>query len=110
MSIVEHWVNDIRPEDLPDPYNNIALEIGVDQTMKIALRFGGTQVYFPKYDSVLSNARDRQIRKEYDGYNTKELALKFNLTENWVRSIVRGKSPEEDLDQNQLKLFDDDPL
>lgn len=100
----EEWIKNIVPDDLPDPYHLIALEIGVENAIKLARQFGGTQVYFPKHDNALINARDRQIRKEYTGYNVKELSSKYNLTENWIRSIVRGKSSMEDLDQYQLEF------
>ncbi|MCD9025765.1 Mor transcription activator family protein [Cohnella silvisoli] len=103
--LTESWVHDVKPEDLPDPYHHIALEIGVMNTLKLARIFGGSQIYLPKHDNALQIVRDRQIRKEYDGYNCKALAMKYNLTENWVRSIIRGKSSSEDLDQ--LDLFND---
>jgi len=101
----ESWIKDVKPDDLPDPYYQIAKEIGVEPTLKIAKLFGGAKIYLPKHDTALQTVRDRQIRKEYNGYNCRELAKKYNLTENWVRSIVRGKSPAEDLDQ--LSLFSD---
>ncbi|ALA68822.1 hypothetical protein GT50_00465 [Geobacillus stearothermophilus 10] len=104
----ESWIKDVKPDDLPEPYYQMAKEIGVEATLKIAKLFGGTKIYLPKHDTALQTVRDRQIRKEYNGYNCKELAIKYNLTENWVRSIVRGKNAAEDLDQ--LTLFGDDEL
>lgn len=99
----ESWIEDVQPDDLPEPYCDMAKEIGVDSALKLAKLYGGARVYLPKYDSALQIVRDRQIRKEYNGYNVRDLAKKFNLTESWIRSIVRGKAPTEDLDQ--LSLF-----
>ena len=39
-------------------------------------------------------ARDEQIREEFDGYNFKELAGRYGLTEVRIRSIVSDKMRE----------------
>ena len=58
----------------------------------------------PKLDSLLRNIRDRRIRQEYDGTNTRTLALKYDVSESWVKRIAsideRGEI------RGQTSLFD----
>ncbi len=77
----------ITEDDLPDTYKQIAF-IGIDNIVKIAELFGGTWQYMPKLDSILKEARDREIKDEFNGYNYDELARKYNLSSQWIRNIV----------------------
>lgn len=43
----------------------------------------------PRPKDLFKKSRDNKIRKEFDGYNYTELANKFDLTEVWIRKIVR---------------------
>lgn len=95
------WVNDLKPEELPEPYATIMTNIGIDNTLKIIDLYQGTGVYFPKAESILNKIRDRNIRREFRGGNYKELALKYGLTERWIREIVHANMLE-----NQITLFD----
>ena len=47
-------------------------------------------VYFLKEESLLKEKRNRQILKMFNGGNYREIAKKFNLSENRVRSIIFG--------------------
>ncbi|MFR5796318.1 MAG: Mor transcription activator family protein [Christensenellales bacterium] len=51
-----------------------------------------------------ANIRDRRIRQEYDGTNTRALALKYDVSESWVKRIAsideRGEI------RGQTSLFD----
>lgn len=79
------------PEQFPEPYQSIAYVIGVDGAIELAKKFGGTGVYFPKYENVTRISRDRAICREFDGANYKKLALKYNLTEVRVRNIISAR-------------------
>ncbi|CAH8249598.1 hypothetical protein WJ0W_006783 [Paenibacillus melissococcoides] len=49
--------------------------------------------------------------QEYDGYNHREIAQKYELSERRVREICDGILPVSPRrDENQLQLFDDDEL
>jgi len=98
----------IIEEDLPGEYDLLVAEIGIEKTLKVAKMFGGSRVYFHKYDTVEKPLRNRKIREEFNGYNYSELARKYNLTEVWIREICedivekkRGKSIE-----GQINIFD----
>ena len=56
--------------------------------------YGGTFIYIPKIESLGRTVRDKMIKEEFDGSNYKELALKYGLTEVWIRNIVSEKAAE----------------
>lgn len=53
-----------------------------------------------KAERILAPARNRRIRREYNGRNAKELAKEYDLTTNQILQIVR------DLDPTQISLFE----
>ena len=53
----------------------------------------GDELYFPKVENVVSPARNRRIKKEFNGYNSKELADKYNLTIKQIQNIMKDEPP-----------------
>ena len=52
--------------------------------------------------------RDEQIREEFDGSNYTQLAVRYGLTETWIRTIVMEKARElrqKPID-GQISMFD----
>ena len=43
---------------------------------------------FPSWTACCESIRDRRIRQEYDGTNTRALALKYDVSESWVKRIA----------------------
>ena len=78
----------IRISDLPGEIREIALLIGLKSTLKLVTEYGGESVYLPKYDAVTKAVRNRAILEEFNGSNIKELAMKFNLTARYIRTII----------------------
>ena len=37
---------------------------------------------------IYKDARDREIVSEYNGFNHKELAAKYNMSESYIRAII----------------------
>ena len=54
-----------------------------------ALR-GGQELYIPKRESLEREARDRDIRAQFDGGNYRALAARFQLSERQIRKILKG--------------------
>ncbi|WP_195282239.1 Mor transcription activator family protein [Harryflintia acetispora] len=94
MLNVSDWIKELPIDQLPEPYQTIAYSIGVENTLKVADLLQGTGAYFPKLDSLLADIRNEKIRKEYNGFNTKELARKYDLSERWIYEIIRGETDE----------------
>ncbi len=93
---------EIKIESLPEAYRVLAEVIGIENTLKIARHVGGLVYYFPKIDRLLQEIRDDMIRREFNGSNHKPLALKYGLTERWVRDIVQRRTA----DYDQTSLFE----
>lgn len=94
-----NWIEEITIKDIDEQYRNIARLIGIKNFIELIKLLGGTSWYIPKVESVLSEARKRRIKKEYNGYNKRELALKYGVSERTVAYIAKDKKIE------QLKLF-----
>jgi len=96
----------IQIEELNEPYREIAEKIGVESAVEVAKLFGGSQVYFPKLDSVLRIYRDALIKKEFNGYNYRELSKKYGLSETWVRLICKELALEKQNEplERQIKM------
>ncbi len=80
---------DLKMSDLPPQFENIAIEIGIDRVKALFKEFGGTSVYFPTEKMIYKEARDREIIEEFNGFNVKELASKYRMSESYVRVIIR---------------------
>lgn len=94
MYDTEKWESLICMHDLPVSLHNIANTIGIEATIKLLKCEGGTRVYLPKADSIARRIRDRQIREAYDGYNSRQLAKQFNLSEMHIQSIIKNTEQE----------------
>jgi Mor family transcriptional regulator len=88
-------------DDLDDKSKEIAELIGLDKFLKLSEVYGGTRIYLNKMSEVIKSVRDKRIKKEYNRYNLKALAVKYDLTEERIKQIVREKNHE-----NQLDLFE----
>ncbi|GKZ04264.1 hypothetical protein ANS017_21470 [Paraclostridium bifermentans] len=80
---------DLKMSDLPPQFENIAIEIGIDRVKALFKEFGGTSVYFPTEKMIYKEARDREIIEEFNGFNVRELASKYSMSESYVRAILR---------------------
>ena len=100
--MIPKWASDITLEDLSGSARDLAGHLGVQAALNLLGQFGGTVLYIPKMDPSLRDARNRHIRKEFNGYNARMLALKFDVSESWIHRIVSG----DNLD-GQLNLFEE---
>lgn len=99
--------DEVYIEDLPDIYYTISNEIGLENTLKLAKLIGGEYIYLPKSETILKSLRNRQIQKEFNGYNYKHLGKKYNLTEIQIRNICKNIIEKKKLEpmEGQLSLL-----
>ncbi|MBU5312236.1 hypothetical protein KQI38_09370 [Tissierella carlieri] len=105
---MEELLNLISENELPEPYSDIVHRIGIQNVIELAKMFGGSRVYFPKIESTTRPQRDEKIKSEYNQYNVRELARKYNLSENRVLQIckdIREKEKYKPLD-GQISIFE----
>lgn len=96
----EDWIKEIALEDLPESYRQVAEVVGVEAAVRLSEHLGGCSFYFPKLDGLVLKKRDEAIRREFTGMNHRELARKYNLSEQQIRNILaNGK------DDRQNNLF-----
>lgn len=100
---------DVKMEDMPESFRDIAELIGLENAMALVRLCGGQNIYVPKYDSCVTEAKARLIYEEWknstSGSPYADLAKKYNYSENWVRQIIREKHMERMPRAKQLELF-----
>lgn len=88
-------LEDTSVEDLIEPIQPLAELIGLENLLKISHYTNGTEIYIPPPAALLKKARNRKIKEEYNGYNTKELSKKYSVTEEHIKRIIRGYNPQQ---------------
>lgn len=78
----------LKINDLPPQFETIAMELGIDKIKVLFKEFGGTSVYFPTEKMIYKEARDRKIISEFNGFNHKDLAIKYDMSQSYIRAII----------------------
>lgn len=94
-------LGEVLPDDVPAQYRPIVEITGLEAFVALTAYVRGASLYLPKADSILIPARNRRIRKEWDGYNARDLAEKYNLTAKHIGTILKGEPLA-----GQMSLFD----
>ena len=79
---------EIDDEDIPEITRTLVELIGYDETLRIIAYFGGQSLYVPKWERAFKALRDRRINREFDGFNHKQLARQYGVSESTIRLIV----------------------
>ena len=85
-------LREIRLDDIPGEYRDIAEKLGLDVFLSLSELCGGQDLYVPKIESLRREGRDREIRARFDGGNYRILARQFRLSERQIRTIINGKN------------------
>jgi Mor family transcriptional regulator len=99
--LMRELVNETKEEDIADRYRPIVDIIGVNAFVELSIYACGDELYFPKPENIVAPARNRRVKKEYNGYNLKELAEKYNLTTVQIRNILKDEPMI-----GQMSIFD----
>ena len=91
--LLNELVSETRMEDIAERYQEIVKIVGIANFVKLSNYARGDEIYFPKVESVVSPARNRRIKKEFNGSNDKELAEKYNLTLKQIWNILKDDPP-----------------
>lgn len=114
MKKAKKWQSDISIDELPEPYKSMAELIGIDNTLTLAGKMGGSNIYIPKIETLYRGIRDKKIFDEFTGSNYAALSKKYGITERRVRNIVKEfmkkgnynkKSFKKDSSIEQQRLF-----
>ena len=88
-------------EDISESYRPVVEIIGIRKFIELSEYAKGDELYFPKTENIIAPARNRRIKKEWNGYNSKELAEKYNLTIKQIGNILKDEPMI-----GQLSIFD----
>lgn len=88
-------------EDIAESYRPVVQIIGIEKFIELSEYAKGDELYFPKKENIIAPARNRRIKKEWDGYNLKELAEKYNLTTKQIGNILKDEPMI-----GQISIFD----
>jgi Mor family transcriptional regulator len=78
-------------EDFEDSYKDIAEIVGMEKMFELCTRIGGAGFYLPTMDKLLMNFKTRKILEEFNGYNVKQLARKYEISERTCYRICNEK-------------------
>lgn len=67
-----------------------AQEVAAEVCDELALEWGGTGIYVPRYQPLRQRERNRMIFMEYNGRNLRQLAKKHGISEMRVMQIVKA--------------------
>lgn len=84
-------IEETRLDDISESYNEVVRIIGVHKFVELSEYAKGDKLYFPKTDNIIAPARNRRIKKEYNGYNVKDLAVKYDLTVQQISNILKDE-------------------
>lgn len=83
-----------------------AKQISIDVAHEIAKTWGGEVIYIPRNVALLLSERDHQIWQEFNGFNHRELARKYNVSMAWVYQIVKRMRKAE-IARRQFDMFEE---
>ncbi len=92
LRLQEDLLKLVDERDISPVWQPIVEIIGISGFIGLCQYAMGDEIYFPKADSIAAKVRKRLIREEFNGYNQKELAMKYNLTATQISNIVKGSN------------------
>jgi len=69
-----------HPDKLPAPFDEIYKLVGFEGLDALINFFGGTQVYIPVHKYLFADCIRKQVAKEHNGKNSRELSRKYNIS------------------------------
>ncbi|KPA16680.1 Mor transcription activator domain protein [Candidatus Magnetomorum sp. HK-1] len=80
---------ELLEKDLPTEMKEMSNLIGFEAVSTLIKKYDGKRKYIPTYESILRPARDKAVKKEFDGSNVRQLARKYRLTTTYIIKILK---------------------
>lgn len=89
--LTKELIGETTLEDISESYRPVVAIIGIEKFIELSDYARGDELYFPKVENIVAPARNRRIKREWNGYNNKELADKYNLTTKQIGNILKDE-------------------
>lgn len=89
--LINEIIKQVIIEEIPTSLVPIVELIGLDNVIKLSQYSMGDDIYFPKFESIIRKTRNRLIVNEYNGFNQRELAKKYEITCTQIINIIKNK-------------------
>ena len=76
-------------DDILPNFVDIAECIGLESFKELVKLCGGSLISIPTLKTILRDVRDRQIAAEFNGYNIRELAVRYDLSDTTIYDILK---------------------
>lgn len=86
-------IKEIKEKNLTGIYKDIAENINIETAVVLYKHYKGLQVTFPVRLFSKEFVIER-LKEEYNGKNLKELAIKYEYSERWIRSLINDSFKE----------------
>ncbi len=83
------FLDNVTIDMLRGNQRELAETIGLAAYIHLVRYCSGCDIYIAKRDKVEMMVRDATISKEFNGYNYDKLAVKYNLSEQAIRDIIK---------------------
>ncbi|WP_248928190.1 Mor transcription activator family protein [Paenibacillus hamazuiensis] len=85
---MEDWMKELSLDLIPNNLHPLVEMTGIETFLKLCSYYGGSNVYFPRDETMLMPLRNQRIKQEYNGHNLVEICRKFRLSERQTRHIL----------------------
>lgn len=99
------WLSGLKVSDLPERYREMADLVGLENTVKLALRYAKQPLYFIDLEAVVTKKKKEYIIEHFKGNNHNELARATGYSSRWVYEILEEHKRLNAVKIKQKKLF-----
>lgn len=90
----------IDPDKLPWDYRELVEIVGLEKTLEIASRCGGTHVYLEKIDTLLLPFKRAYVLDQFNShtegtFNVRQIARDMNLSQETVYEFLRQRNAKD---------------
>lgn len=75
-------------EDVLHPFNELMDIIGFEGIYLLSKEMSGSSLYIPNINKIFRKCLYKQIPKEFDGSNYRQLCRRYDLSERTIRNII----------------------
>jgi len=75
-------------DEVQPPFKELLAALGFEGIFHLCEISGGTNLYIPSLQRIFRGCLEKQIPKEFDGENYRELSKNYGLSERTIRNVV----------------------